>query len=47
VNAQQALYEGVEVTMGSQRYRVVGEHGACAVGLGPAGLELINLEAEA
>lgn len=43
VNVQQALHEGVEVVMGNQRYRVVGEYGACAVGLGPGGLELIKL----
>lgn len=47
VNAQQAIYEGVEVHQGNQRYRVVGEHGPCAIGLGNAGLELLTLEKEA
>lgn len=44
VRVEQALYEGVEVLMGNQRYRVVGEHGPCAVGLGQGGLGLLPLE---
>lgn len=43
VNAQQALHEGVEVIMGNQCYRVVGEKGPSAVGLGEHGLELLPL----
>jgi uncharacterized protein (DUF342 family) len=46
VNAELGIHEGVEVFMGTQRYRVVGEHGACAVGLGNGGLELLALEEE-
>ncbi|GAB1392569.1 FapA family protein [Rhodocyclaceae bacterium] len=44
VNVEQAIYEGVEVQMGSQRFRVTGEHGPCAVGLTPGGLELLTAE---
>jgi uncharacterized protein (DUF342 family) len=44
VLVEQAIYEGVEVSMGNQRYRVVGEHGPCAVGLGQGGLGLLPLE---
>lgn len=44
VVVEQALHEGVEVLMGNQRYRVVGEHGPCAVGLGQGGLGLLPLE---
>jgi uncharacterized protein (DUF342 family) len=44
VRVEQALYEGVEVLMGNQRYRVVGEHGPCAVGIGIGGLGLLPLE---
>ncbi|MDP1524494.1 MAG: FapA family protein [Rhodocyclaceae bacterium] len=44
VNVEQAIYEGVEVHMGSQRFRVTGEHGPCAVGLTPGGLELVTLD---
>lgn len=44
VNIEQAIYEGVEVQMGSQRFRVTGEHGPCAVGLTPGGLELLTAE---
>ena len=40
VIALQAMYEGVEVHVGNLRYRVVGEHGPCTVGLGPAGMGL-------
>jgi uncharacterized protein len=41
VIAKEILYEGVEVLMGNHRYRVAGEHGACAVGLGKGGLSLL------
>ncbi len=44
VDVEQAIYEGVEVHMGSQRFRVTGEHGPCAVGLTPGGLELLRDE---
>jgi uncharacterized protein (DUF342 family) len=44
VVVEQALHEGVEVLMGNQRYRVVGEHGPCAIGLGQGGLGLLPLE---
>lgn len=44
VNVEQAIYEGVEVQMGNQRFRVTGEHGPCAVGLTPGGLELLVSE---
>lgn len=44
VLVEQAIYEGVEVLMGNQRYRVVGEHGPCAVALGKGGLGLVPLE---
>ena len=47
VVAQQALYEGVEVHVGNLRYRVSGEHGPCQVGLGPAGLGMVQDEPEA
>lgn len=46
VVAQQAIYEGAEVLMGNQRYRVVGEHCPCAIGLGKGGLGLLPLEGE-
>lgn len=45
VIAEQAMYEGVVVTLGNQRYRVVGEHGGGAIGLGGHGLELLPVEA--
>jgi uncharacterized protein (DUF342 family) len=44
VIVEQAVYEGADVHMGNQRYRVVGEHGPCAIGLGKAGLCLLALE---
>lgn len=44
VTVEQAIYEGVEVHMGSQLFKVRGEHGACAIGLGDAGLGLISVE---
>ncbi|WP_306602654.1 DUF342 domain-containing protein [Azonexus sp.] len=44
VVAQQLLHEGVEVHMGNQRYRVTGEQGACAVGIGRDGLALLALD---
>lgn len=47
VVAEQAIHEGAEVLMGNQRYRVVGEHGPCAVGLGERGLALLPLEQDA
>lgn len=46
VNAELGIHEGVEVFMGTHRYRVVGEHGPCAVGLSKGGLELLALEEE-
>lgn len=46
VTALQAMYEGVDVFMGNQRYRVVGEKGPGAIGLGPSGLGLQPLEGE-
>lgn len=42
--AQELLYEGVEVHVGSLRYRVADEHGACAVGVGKSGMELFALD---
>lgn len=42
VVAEQHIFDGVVVTLGSQRYRVVGEHGACAIGLGALGLQLLD-----
>jgi hypothetical protein len=42
--AKELLCEGVEVHLGNQCYKVVGEHGACAVGLGSHGLELMALD---
>lgn len=44
VNAEQTLHEGVEVRMGSRRYRVTEEQGACAVGLEQETLKLLPLE---
>lgn len=41
VIAEQAMYEGVVVTLGNQRYRVAGEHGAGTIGIGAHGLELL------
>lgn len=46
VVAQQAMYEGVEVYLGNQRYRVVGEHGPGAIGLGQGGLGLMPVAEE-
>lgn len=40
VIAEEAIYEGVEVFLGNQRYRVAGEHGAGSIGLGKGGLGL-------
>lgn len=40
VIALEAMYEGVEVFMGNQRYRVVGEQGPGAISLGERGLGL-------
>lgn len=42
--AQELLLEGVEVHVGNLCYRVVGEHGACAVGVGKSGMELFALD---
>lgn len=42
--AQELLYEGVEVHVGSLRYRVADEHGACAVGVGKSGMEMFALD---
>ncbi len=44
VVAQQFMLEGVEVLMGHQRFRVIGEQGACAVGIGHDGLQLLALD---
>lgn len=44
VVAEQAMYDGVVVTLGIQRYRVSGEHGAGAIGLGEQGLALLPAE---
>jgi uncharacterized protein (DUF342 family) len=41
---EQAVYEGVEVLMGNQRHRVVGEQGPCAIGLTEHGLARMPLE---
>ncbi len=46
VNAEQALYEGVTVLMGTQRYRVAGEHGPSVIGLGEGGLGLLPPESK-
>lgn len=46
VTATQAMYDGVEVHMGTQRYRVVGEHGAGSIGLGKSGLGLVADDGE-
>lgn len=40
VIGEEAILEGVEVHFGSQRYRVVGEHGAGAIALGKGSLGL-------
>jgi uncharacterized protein (DUF342 family) len=47
VIAEQAIYEGAEVLMGNQRHRVVGEQGACAIGLTEHGLARMPLEDKA
>jgi hypothetical protein len=47
VIAEQAIHEGAEVVMGNQRYRVVGEQGACAIGLTENGLAQMPLEDKA
>lgn len=41
VIAEEAIYEGVDVYLGNQRYRVAGEHGAGSIGLGKGGLGLL------
>lgn len=41
VLAEQAVYEGAEVVMGNQHYRVVGERGPCAIGLHEGGFGLL------
>lgn len=46
VNAQEAVYEGVEVQMGNQCYRVVREHGPCVIGFGEEGLGILPLAGE-
>lgn len=44
VIAEQTLFEGVEVLLGGQHYKAVGEHSACALGLNEEGvLGLISL----
>ncbi|MGB4673486.1 MAG: FapA family protein [Azovibrio sp.] len=45
VTAEETLHEGVEVLFGTQRYRVVGDHGAGQIQMGANGLELTPLEA--
>jgi uncharacterized protein len=42
VKVEQAMYEGVIVYMGTQRYRVVGERGGGSIGLGKHGLGLLS-----
>ncbi len=42
VVAEKAMYEGVVVSMGTQRYRVVGEHGGGSIGLTDHGLGLVT-----
>lgn len=44
VVAEKAMYDGVIVGLGTHRYRVQGEHGAGAIGLGDDGLELMTQE---
>lgn len=44
VTAEQAIHEGVEVSIGSQRYKVAGDHGPCCVKLGNNGLEMLSIE---
>jgi len=43
VVAEKAMHEGVIVQWGSRRYRVVGEHGGCAIAPGEDGLALFAL----
>lgn len=43
VVAEQAMHEGVTVQLGSRQYRVVGEHGGCAIAPGEDGLEMFAL----
>lgn len=43
VIAEQALHEGVEVTLAGQHYCVNGDHGPVAIGLGDNGLGLLPL----
>jgi hypothetical protein len=45
VIAQKAIHEGVEVRLGNQNYRVAGEHGPGAIGLGKGGFGLLPLGA--
>lgn len=47
VIAEQALYEGLEVVLGNQRYRVAGEHGAGKIALGKNGPALMSLDEQA
>lgn len=47
IRVLQAVYDGVEVSVGNQRYRVVGEHGACAIWLGTGQLGIYALEEQA
>lgn len=44
VIAEQAMYEGVVVSIGQQRYRVTGEHGPGSIGLGKSGIGLLGPE---
>jgi uncharacterized protein len=47
VRAEQAMYEGVTVQLGVHRYRVLGEHGAGAIGLDDNGvLGLLAVDAD-
>lgn len=43
--AEREIHEGVEVFLGSRRYKVVGDHGPCSIKLGPGGLEMFAPEA--
>lgn len=42
VRVEQAMYEGVIVYMGTQRYRVAGERGGGSIGMGKHGLGLLS-----
>ena len=44
VIAESGIHEGVEVSIGSQRYKVVGDHGTCCIKLGIASVDMFALE---